>query len=168
MELSKKFTNLETISQLTRLLIKLLELMRKSLKDELNLRRVRRRQRRHSPFPASRRLPRSPPQRRRWMRQWEREVNEINGIAFVGMPGSFPGRNEGEPFHVCCGLNLPPLLLAPPGTALRRSRSLARLRRSSWTRTDVSMRTIGCAFPRLEGCSLRRTADQSSIRSLNF
>ena len=53
-------------------------------------------------------------------RQWEREVNEINGIAFAGMPGSFPGRNEGEPFHVRCGLNLSFLLLAPeppPGAA---------------------------------------------------
>lgn len=84
----------------------------------------------HSSFPArSRRLPRllldGVPQRRRWMRQCVREVNEINGIAFAGMPGSFPGRNEGEPFHVCCGLNLPPPPLAPeppPGAA----RSLAR------------------------------------------
>lgn len=59
-------------------------------------------------------------QHRRWMRQWKREINEINGIAFAGMPGSFPGRNEGEPFHVRCGLNLLLLLLAPelsPGAA---------------------------------------------------
>lgn len=58
------------------------------------------------------------------------------------MPGSFPGRTEGEPFHVRCGLNLPPFLFA-----LTASRA-ARLRRPCTRRPDVSMRTISDSFPR--------------------
>jgi len=99
----------------------------------------------------------------RWMRpRWERETNEINGMAFAGMPASFPERNEGELFPARCGLNLPPFLFAPAQpSVLRRllvwvapraykdccinenDRRMQNYRRAAfegylWTRTDSS------------------------------
>lgn len=65
------------------------------------------------------------------------------------MPGSFPGRNEGEPFHVRVAVLISITFSSRPATSRRRS--LVYAARRVHAGCDVSMRKIGSSFPRLKG-----------------
>lgn len=76
----------------------------------------------------------------------------MGSTAFAGMPGSFPGRNEGEPFHVRVAVLISITFSSRPATATSRRHSLVyATARRVHAGCDVSMRTIGGSFPRLKG-----------------